>query len=153
MSQAHPTPRFNHVAVSLPPGRLDPDDRAELLRFYGEVFGWGEMPTMSVDGKQLVLRAHADDQFVFIHTSDAPMRCSGMEHVGMAVASPAELQEVLRRARGFQPRDGEVEIIDYHLEDHGPVKLHSFYVRYGLPIMFEVQCFEWAVDTQAVDWA
>ena len=24
------------------------------------------------------------------------------------------------------------------------VKLHSFYVRYRLPLMIEVQCFEWA---------
>ena len=40
-------------------------------------------------------------------------------------------------------RDERVEIIDRSTEDHGVLKLHSFYVRFLLPMMVEVQCFEW----------
>ena len=49
------TPTFNHVAMSVPADLLQPSGRRELLEFYGEVFGWTEMPTMSEDGKRLVL--------------------------------------------------------------------------------------------------
>ena len=58
MSEApHPAPRFNHVAMSVPASLLSPEGRADVLGFYGEVFGWTEMPTMSRDGELLVLRA------------------------------------------------------------------------------------------------
>jgi hypothetical protein len=30
------------------------------------------------------------------------------------------------------------------VEDFQVLKLHSFYVRYRLPLRIEVQCFEWA---------
>ena len=42
-----PAPRFNHVAMSVPPALLSPEGREDVLRFYGEVFGWTEMPAMS----------------------------------------------------------------------------------------------------------
>src|SRR4029453_2204133 len=56
-------PRFNHVALSLPAEALAHDGRADLLRFYGAVFGWTEMPTMTVDRERLVLRCHSHEQF------------------------------------------------------------------------------------------
>ena len=48
-------PRFNHVAMSLPAEALDEAGRTALLDFYGEVFGWTEMPTMTVDRERLVV--------------------------------------------------------------------------------------------------
>ena len=39
--------------------------------------------------------------------------------------------------------------VDRNVEDFGVVKLHSFYVRYLLPLMIEVQCFEWAPGISA----
>ncbi len=36
-----------------------------------------------------------------------------------------------------------MEIVDYHVDDFEVMKLHNFYVRYRLPLMVEVQCFEW----------
>jgi hypothetical protein len=42
-------PRFNHVAMSVPAELLDETGRAEILRFWNEVFGFAEMPTMTVD--------------------------------------------------------------------------------------------------------
>jgi hypothetical protein len=54
-----------------------------------------------------------------------------------------DLDEILARAKAFQQRDDRVEIIDKHVDDHGMVKLWSFYVRYLLPLMIEVQYFEY----------
>ena len=45
---------------------------------------------------------------------------------------------------GLLGRDPRVEIRERQLQDFTVVKLHSFYVRYRLPMWIEVQCFEWA---------
>ena len=43
-----------------------------------------------------------------------------------------------------------MEIIEPQTEDYKVLRLHNFYVRYRLPLMIEVQCYEWAegVDDQ-----
>ena len=138
------TPRFNHVALTLPASALDEAGRAALLSFYGEVFGWTEMPTMTRDRELLVLRAWSHEEFVYLHASDAPMRCGPTEHVGLSVATPAELGALYERAQKRAERDREIELTPRGCDDYGAVKLHHFYVRYRLPVSFEVQCFEWA---------
>jgi hypothetical protein len=137
-------PRLNHVAMSVPADLLDEAGRADLLGFYEEVFGWTEMPTLTEDRKRLVLRAYSNEQFVFLVADPEPMRCPGADHFGMSVGTPEELDEILARARKFAERDPRVEIVDRQLEDYKVLKLHSFYVRYRLPLMIEVQCYEWA---------
>jgi uncharacterized protein (DUF1778 family) len=151
MSGAEPIPRFNHVAMSLAPDELDAAHRADLLRFYGDVFGWTEMPTMTEDRERLVLRCHSHEQFVFLHAAEMPMRCGNREHFGISVASPEALDAVRQRAAKQAEGDPRVELTDRQLEDYGFLKLHSFYVRYLLPLTVEVQCFEWArgVDDQS----
>jgi hypothetical protein len=142
-------PTFNHIAISVPAGLLDAHGQERLLRFYSEVFGWTEMPTLSDPGARLVLRAYSNEQFVYLVADPQPMRCPAMDHVGMSVGTPAELDALLERARAWQARDACVEIVDRATEDFGVVKLHSFYVRYLLPLMIEVQCFEWAPGISA----
>ena len=134
--------RFNHVAMSVPADLLDEAGRTDITRFYGEVFGWQEHPTMTADRKRLVMGVHSYDQFVFVIADDSPMQAPGGDHFGMAVDSLEELKEVLRRAEAFAARDARVDIIGYEVEDFGVLKLHSFYVRYLLPLMVEVQYFE-----------
>ena len=142
-------PTFNHVAMSVPAELLGEQGRREILDFYGEVFGWTEMPTLTEDRARLVLRAHSNEQFVFLVASPEPMRCPRMDHFGMSVATPEELDAMLARARKFGERDARVEIVERKTEDYGVVKLHSFYVGYRLPLMVEVQCYEWAEGTGA----
>jgi len=147
MSDANPRrriPAFNHVAMSVPADLLDAQGRGELLGFYGEVFGWTEMPTLSQDRERLVLRVHSNEQFVFLIADARPMTCPRMDHFGLSVGTPAELYETLERARKFRERDARVEIVDPEIEDFRVLKLHNFYVRFRLPLMVEVQCYEWA---------
>ena len=135
--------RFNHVAISVPRDLLDAAGRGALLAFYGDVFGWDEMPTLTKDRELFVLRCGSNEQFVYLTASDAPLRCPELDHVGLSVATPAELDGMLERARARKAHDPEVEIVERGLDDFGFLKLHNFYVRYRLPLMFEVQCFEW----------
>ena len=137
----YPT-RFNHVAMSVTADLLDADGRAALCAFYGDVFGWEELPTMTVDRERLVLSVHQFDQFVFLIAADEPMRTEPMDHFGMAVESIEALEGVVARARAWQERGEDVRIIDHQVEDHDVLKLHNAYIGYRLPLLVEVQHFE-----------
>jgi hypothetical protein len=137
-------PRFNHLALTLPADALDEAGRAAILGFYGEVFGWTEMPTMTRDRELLVLRTWSNEEFVYLHASGAPMRCGPTEHVGLSVPTRAEIDALYERAAKRAEGDDEVELTKQETDDFRAVKLHHFYVRYRLPVSIEVQCFEWA---------
>lgn len=139
-------PRFNHVAMSVPSELLDERHRGDILKFYGEVFGWSEMPTMTEDGKCLVLRCHSNEQFVYLVSSpDAPpMTCPKGDHFGMSVATPQALDDILDRARKYAETDPRVELSERQTDDFKVLQLHAVYIRYLLPMQVEVQCYEWA---------
>jgi hypothetical protein len=137
-------PRFNHVAMSVPAELLGEDGRNELCEFYGEVFGWQELPTETVDRKKLVFGVHAIEQFVFLIADDPPMTCPRLDHFGLSVGTIDELDAVLEKARAFRERDDRVDIIDKETTDHGMLEITSIYVRYLLPMMVEIQYWEFA---------
>lgn len=141
MTTTHP--RFNHVAVSVAPTLLEDTGRAEIVDFYGGVFGWEEMPTMTEPGRRLVLQAYAYDQFVFIVGDDEPMTCPRMDHFGMAVTTPEELTASFERANERAATDARVDVIPPQVDDFEVLRLHSFYVRFLLPLMVEVQYWDW----------
>ena len=136
------TPRFNHVAMSVPTALLGEDGRRDLVHFYHEVFGWKELPTETVDGKKLVLSAYTYEQFVFLIADDPPMECPRLDHFGMSVDTEQELDDMLARAKAFQARDERVDIVDREVTDHGMLAITSFYVRYLLPMMVEIQWWD-----------
>jgi hypothetical protein len=139
------TPRFNHVAMSVPADLLDEQGRADLLAFYGDVFGWDELPTETKDRYRLVMRAHDNEQFVFLIAEDTPMSCPRLDHFGMSVGSAEELEETYAKAQAWAAKDERVDLIEKKGEDmHGVLTLTSFYVRFLLPMMVEVQHFDWA---------
>ncbi|HEU5301556.1 MAG TPA: VOC family protein, partial [Acidimicrobiia bacterium] len=132
------SPRFNHVAMSVPADLLDETGRSEIVRFYDEVFGWKELPTMTEDRHRLVLSCYTYEQFVFLISDDDPMTCPRLDHYGISVETEAELDEMLARAKAFQERDERVDIVDKKVDDHGMLAITSFYVAYLLPMMVEV---------------
>ncbi len=145
MTTATRKPRFNHVAMSVPADLLDEEGRAALLRFYGDVFGFEELPTETLDGKRLVMKAYSNEQFVFLIADDAPMTCPRLDHFGMSVDTMAELDDMLERARVFKAHDDRVDIVEKNTDEfEGVLVLTSFYVRYLLPMMIEVQHYDWA---------
>ena len=136
------TPRFNHVAMSMPSELLGADSRALITRFYDEVFGWKEIPQMTDDGRRLVLSCYTYEQFVFLIAEDDPMTCARLDHFGISVATEAELDDILARAKAFQEHDDRVEIIDKTVDDYEMLAITSIYVRYVLPMMVEVQWWD-----------
>lgn len=142
-------PRFNHVAMSVASSLLDDAGRNDLVCFYGDVFGWEEMPAMTKPNERLVLQAYSHDQFVFVIAEDEPMSCPRMDHFGMSVDTIEELDDFHDRAALVAQKDPRVDLIDTQVEDFGFLKLHSFYVGFLLPMMVEVQHWDWTKDEAA----
>lgn len=138
-------PRLNHVAMSVAPAELDADGRAALTAFYGDVFGLEEYEDLTEDRHRLVFRAHSHEQFVFLIAEDTPMTAPRLDHFGLSVSSLADFEEVARRAAAWKAKEpDDVDLIEPTVEVFaGALRLHSFYVRYRLPLMVETQHFEY----------
>ena len=134
-------PRFNHMGISVSADLLDEQGRRDIVSFYSEVFGWQELPTETVDRYKLVLSAYSFDQFVFLIANDEPLQAPRLDHFGMGVATEEELDGFYTRALAYRERDDRVDIIDKQTEHHPGLDLTSFYVGYLLPMMVEVQYF------------
>lgn len=136
-------PRLNHVAISVDPSVLDDDGRATVLDFYGQVFGWTEGDNTGETGNPLILYTGAPAQFVYLLPADPFLEAPSLDHFGLEVASVAELEELVERARLYQQRDERVRIIDTSARTtHGPTHdyvLTSAYVGFLLPLMIELQ--------------
>ena len=146
-------PRFNHVAMSLPAEDLDDEHRKLRADFYADVFGFVDIPMMTIDRKRQVFQVHNIEQFLFLIAEDdgSSMSCPRLDHFGLSVGAESELDDILDRAKRWQARDDRVDIIDKKVEDHGALGITSFYVRYLLPMMVEVQW--WDFKEQPADAA
>lgn len=140
-------PTFNHVALSLPADDLDEAGRAAIVAFYGDVLGFEEYAELTKDRAQLVLRAHTHEQFVFLVGDPDPMTAAPLDHFGLSVATLDEFHEVARRAAAWKERlPDDVDLDEPSSEVFvDALRLHSFYVRYRLPLRLEVQHFEFLV--------
>ena len=137
-------PRLNHVAMSMAAHALDAEGRKEITTFYGDVFGWMEYEMLTQDRHRLVMRVHSDEQFVFLIAEDEPMACPRLDHFGMSVGTMGEFEELYGRVQGKAAADPDVDVVAREVEEYeGYLKLHNFYVRYKLPLMVEVQHFEY----------
>ena len=141
-------PKFNHVAMSLSPDMLDEEHRKLRADFYGDVFGFYDLPMMTVDRKRQVFQVHEIEQFLFLIADDAGgvMECPRLDHFGLSVVEESELDDILARAQAWQARDDRVDIIDKKTDDHGMLAITSIYVRYLLPMMLEIQWWDYKTE-------
>ena len=100
---------------------------------------------MTIDRKRLILSCVHWDQFIFLIADDDPMTCPRMDHFGLSVGSLEELKGVQDRAEAYREarrRGSTSSTCTWTTRD--VVKIHSLYVRYLLPMMCEVQWWEFA---------
>lgn len=146
MSEPEFRPRLNHVAISVAPDVLDEQGRAEILEFYGEVFGWTEGDNTGESGNPLILYTGAPAQFVYLLPADPPLTPGRLDHFGLQVATLDELEAIVERARVCGTRDRRVQVIDPEARvTHGPVDdytLTSAYIGFLLPLLVELQHLE-----------
>ncbi|MDH5236444.1 MAG: hypothetical protein OEW85_02370 [Acidimicrobiia bacterium] len=133
--------RFNHMELTFGRGQLTGELRADIDAFYGEVFGWEgrDVPIMKQQGH--LLRVD-DEQFILLLESDRPMQAPGYDHLGLLMDDRASVDATLEKCRSRQGHDDRVQLKEYD-DLHTPnLTVHAFYVRYLLPIWFDVQVLE-----------
>jgi catechol 2,3-dioxygenase-like lactoylglutathione lyase family enzyme len=124
---------LNHVAMSVPLGTLTDDHRAELIEFYGDLFGWREIESLRLPDR-LTIRV---GKYTYLNVRERPdpMVCSGYEHFGIVVSS-AEEAEALWHRLDSDGRDVNLEPLT--TDDNG---IRVFRFRHLLPLTVEVQSF------------
>jgi predicted enzyme related to lactoylglutathione lyase len=136
-----PDVRFNHMELTVPRGTLTREFRDEVGEFYGSVFGWQTSDVDVVGQSCLYLRVD-DGQFLLLAESDKPMSSPGYDHLGLLCGTRAEVDELLEACQKVQARDDRVLIKEYEDLVLPQLTVHAFYVKFLLPLWFDVQCME-----------
>ena len=145
-------PTLNHVALSLDPAVLDDAGRAEIVDFYGDVFGWTEADNSGESGNPLILYTGVFAQFIYLLPAEPFVVAPALDHFGLQVDTKEQLEAIVARAKHRQAADDRVRIIDVKSRTTpGPTHdyiLTSAYIGFLLPHMVELQHLE-AVERAA----
>ena len=136
-----PNIRFNHMELTVPKGELTQHLRDDLAAFYGGVLGWETMDVEIVGGLQFLMRPDPD-QFILVAESKKPIQSPGYDHLGWLCESREEVDQILAECQRWQEKDDRLQLKLYDDLHTGNVVVHAFYVKYLLPIWFDVQVIE-----------
>jgi len=134
--------RFNHMELTLARGSLDAKLRDDIRSFYEAELGWSTLD-IPLLGQNTLYLSPDDGQFILLAESDEPIRSPGYDHLGLLVETREEVDALLEQCRKFREQDARMKIKEYDDLKQGPVTVRAFYVKYLLPIYFDVQCLEW----------
>lgn len=134
--------RFNHMELTFPRGTLDDVRRKEIDAFYTDVFGWNGVDTEVVGQLCHILLVGDHGDFILLAESGKPIQSPGYDHLGLLQGTRREVDDLLAKCKAWKGRDDRVEIKEYQDLVTGDLVTHAFYVRYLLPIWFDVQCME-----------
>ena len=137
-----PTMRFNHMELTFPRGTLTTEFREEVDAFYGGVFGWIGVDTEVVGQLCHILLSEEAQQFILLAESDKPLQSPGFDHLGLLFGTRAEVDDKLDQCKRYQEKDARVRVKEYDDLVIGDLTTYAFYVKYLLPIYFDVQCME-----------
>lgn len=131
--------RFNHMEITVPPGFVAADGE-NLFAFFEEVLGFERAEFPGLDFPSVVVKTDPDaSQFLFIAENAAPLAKASEDHLGMHLDSAIDVEAALARCRIWEERDTRIEIRDLGTLDLEATSTRAFYVRYLLPIWFDVQ--------------
>ena len=136
--------RFNHMELTLQRGVLA-EHRGEIAAFYADLFGWEALDVPILGQLGLLLRTDPEtSQFILVTEQRKSMSSPGYDHLGLLHETREEVDALLEKAKKWRERDPRVEIKEYEDLRIGVTTTHAFYVRYLLPIWFDVQVIEYA---------
>jgi hypothetical protein len=135
--------RFNHMELTVPIGSLTTAMRKEVDDFYGSVFGWTGLDTMVVNQDCHLLQVDPyTNSFILLAEYKKPLSSPGYDHLGLLQDTREEVDALLEKCREYQKHDDRVQIKEYEDLVNPTLTVHAFYVKYLLPIWFDVQCLE-----------
>jgi len=137
-------PRFNHMELTVPRGALT-EHRDEIKAFYAELFGFEALDVPILNQTGLLLRTDAEtSQFILVTEQEKHLHSPGYDHLGFLYETRAEVDGLHEKVQKLREKDPRVEIKEYDDLVTGPVTVRAFYVRFLLPIWFDIQCIEHA---------
>ena len=136
-----PQMRFNHMELSFAKGTLTQQFRDEVDAFYADVLGWRAIDT-EVVGQRCHLLQPDDGQFILLAEGKEPMSSPGYDHLGLLMENREEVDAILGECQRFAEKDDRMRVKVYEDLVGPTVTVHAFYVKYLLPIWFDVQCIE-----------
>lgn len=139
--------RFNHMEITVPKGHLE-SHRDEIREFYGDLFGFEALDVPILNQNGLLLRTDPEtSQFLLITEQRKHLSNPGYDHLGFLCETRAEVDACLEKCKQRQASDPRVEIKEYEDLVTGDVTTRAFYVRFLLPLWFDVQTQEYAGDS------
>jgi hypothetical protein len=134
--------RFNHMELTFARGALDDEMRADIDRFYGDVLNWRCAP-YELFGQVGHLLRPDDGQFILLMEVDEPIHSPSYDHLGLLLESRQEVDDLLDACRRVQEKDDRLRLREFDDLVSPRVTQHAFYVRYLLPIWFDVCALEY----------
>ena len=142
-----PKLRFNHMELTVPIGELD-KLREPIRAFYGDVFDMEAIDVPILGQTGLLLRSDPEtSQFILITEQKKHLQSPGFDHLGFLLESREDVDGLREKIGKWQEQDSRVEIKDYEDLVIQNVTTRAFYVKYLLPIWFDVQVIEYAEGT------
>ncbi|HIG72124.1 MAG: hypothetical protein NZ808_03620 [Myxococcota bacterium] len=142
-----PKLRFNHMELTVPIGELD-KLREPIRTFYGDVFDMEAIDVPILGQTGLLLRSDPEtSQFILITEQKKHLQSPGFDHLGFLLESREDVDGLREKIGKWQEQDSRVEIKDYEDLVIQNVTTRAFYVKYLLPIWFDVQVIEYAEGT------
>jgi hypothetical protein len=137
-------PLINHIAISVDAAVLDATGRADLVRFFGQVFGWTEGDNSTEAGNPLILYTGRSQQYLYLLPgADDFLRAPLLDHFGLEVSSLEELSAIVERAEAYRLRDDRVSVSGIgEMVTHGTASdftLTNAYIAFLLPLQIELQ--------------
>jgi hypothetical protein len=135
-------------------GSLDGGMRADIDAFYGDVFGW-QAKDLDLLGQQCHFLRIDEGQFILLAESGKPISSPGYDHLGLLMDTRADVDEALDKVQRFKEKDDRVQIKLYDDLPTANGAVHAFYVKYLLPIYFDVQVIEYNAGSSpehSVQW-
>lgn len=140
--------RFNHMELTVPNGTLA-KEKHNLAAFYGEVFGFEILEVPMVDERisetKLLMRTDPEtSQFFFIveQSDEHCLKVPGYDHLGFLFDASEAVSAKLAECQAWQKKDPRIEIKQYDDLDTPQALNRTFYVRYILPIWFDIHAIE-----------
>lgn len=139
--------RFNHMELTLPIGELE-RLRDPIRTFYGDVFDMESLDVPILGQTGLLLRTDPEtSQFILVTEQQKHLQSPGFDHLGFLFETREEVDALREKVGKWQERDPRVAIKDYDDLVIQNVTTRAFYVKYLLPIWFDVQVIEYAEGT------
>ena len=132
--------RFNHMELTFPVGSLTATLREEIDGFYSSIFGWAALDT-DVVGQSVI--SCCPTRISSSSWRRANVRWSpGYDHLGLLQDTRQEVDDLLDACERYAEKDDRVSIKRYEDLVYPGLTVHAFYVKYLLPIYFDVQSME-----------